>query len=300
MIREHVLNEKIWIDLERPTREEVLSLVEQYRVPVSCAEELLHPSVRSKVDAYPEMLYLVLHFPHAHGTNVAEREIDFVIGRDFLITARYSPNETINRWAETFDLRSVATPDQEIHGGHLFYWILRALYRSLFEELESMGKRIRKIEHKIFDGHESPMVIEISHANRLLLDLKQPLGFHRDILRSFETQSIELFGKEFMPYGHLLLSEHYRVEWMLSSARDTLHDLRDTNDSLLQSKNNDIIQKLTLMSFVTFPLSLIAAVFGMNAQLPFVDSPRAFWGIFGLMLVSAFGMFAYFKSKKWL
>ena len=58
---------------------------------------------------------------------------------------------------------------------------------------------------------------------------------------------------------------------------------------------------LTIMAFVTFPLSLIAAIFGMNTvYIPIIGTPGDFWIVMGIMGFATFLMFLYFKRKKWI
>ena len=61
------------------------------------------------------------------------------------------------------------------------------------------------------------------------------------------------------------------------------------------------MKALTVMAFVTYPLALIAAVFGMHTDhTPFVDGRYGFWVILGIMITAALTFFAYFKYKRWL
>jgi magnesium transporter len=58
---------------------------------------------------------------------------------------------------------------------------------------------------------------------------------------------------------------------------------------------------LTLMTFVTAPLTLLAGLFGMNLKhLPFIDDQNGFWFIIGCMLVISAGFLVFFKRKGWL
>ena len=86
----------------------------------------------------------------------------------------------------------------------------------------------------------------------------------------------------------------------LENERETLVDLRETNDSLLTTKTNEIIKVLTVMAFIILPLTFVTQLFSMNTKLPIVGSPYDFEIISGGMLALALGMFLYFKHKKWL
>jgi magnesium transporter len=78
--------------------------------------------------------------------------------------------------------------------------------------------------------------------------------------------------------------------------------LHDTNESLLNYKISDIMKTLTVFSVIVFPLTLFAAIFGMNTieSMPFVYNENGFWIIIFIMLIACFGMLLFFKKKKWL
>jgi magnesium transporter len=86
----------------------------------------------------------------------------------------------------------------------------------------------------------------------------------------------------------------------LDVQRDTINALHETNASLIDFRINEIMKTLTIFSVVIFPITLLAAIFGMNtSNMPFVDSAHGFWIIIGIMVASVLGMLTFFKAKKW-
>jgi len=65
---------------------------------------------------------------------------------------------------------------------------------------------------------------------------------------------------------------------------------------------NDIMKTLTIFSVIVFPLTLLAAIFGMNTinGMPFINSINGFWMVIIIMLFGSLGMLIFFKKKKWL
>jgi len=58
---------------------------------------------------------------------------------------------------------------------------------------------------------------------------------------------------------------------------------------------------LTMFAVIVFPLTLLAAIWGMNTRyLPIVGARHDFWIVVGIMLVGTIFMLAIFKAKKWL
>ena len=61
------------------------------------------------------------------------------------------------------------------------------------------------------------------------------------------------------------------------------------------------MKTLTMMAFVTFPLSLIAGIFGMNTKtLPLIGIENDFWIIIGIMGFAMLLLLSFFKYKNWL
>lgn len=293
-----------WIDIENPTHEEVRSLMDTYSIDPLVADELLLPTLKPKVDVYRNFIYLILHFPalkhtHRSGTN---QEIDFIIGKNFIITTRYDSIDPLHKFSKVFEVNSVLDKsDIGDHAGFLFFYMIRKLYKSLEHELEYIADSLEIIEPGIFQGKEKEMVISISKVSRDLLNLRQALQPHHEILTSFSEAGKTFFGKEFSYHLESIVGEYYRIKNAITVNTETLDELRETNNSLLSTKQNEVMKTLTIMAFITFPLSLIASIFGMNTNyLPIVGKPFDFWLVMGIMGFATFLMFLFFKKRRWL
>ncbi len=303
MITRHEYERVVWIDLESPTQHDVRTLVEEYQIDALTAEELLFPTVRPRLEVHQSYLYIVLHFPalrHTHKTK--EQEIDFIVGDNFIITAHYEPIDALHKFAKVFDTKSMlARETVGAHAGFVFFYLLKKMYKSVEHEISYIHDALKEIEGAVFKGREREMVIALSHAGRDLLNLRQTIEPHRDVLADLSERGRALFPESFAPYIKALTNEYYRVHNHVMRHIESTRELRETNNSLLYTKQNEVMKVLTIMAFVTFPLSLIASVFGMNTEnTPIIGSPYDFWIITSLMGVGTILMFWFFKHKKWL
>lgn len=292
-----------WVDLVAPTPQEVRALMAEFDIAPAVAQELLSASYKSKVERAGDAVYVILHFPTLRGklNRRPEAEIDFIIGKKFLITARYENIDPLHAFAKAFEVGTLLGRNHATHGGHLFASMAQNLYKSLGEECELMRSRLEEIETRIFNGDERRMVFEISHAARALYDFSRALRPHKEMLSSLEPAAARLWGQEFGYYLREVEGMRARAEHELMSLRDSLQELRATNDSMLNTKQNEIMKTLTVLAFVFLPLSFVAGVFGMNTQHnPIVGSPFDFWIVTGGMLLIAAVCFVYFRHKEWL
>ncbi|MES2014207.1 MAG: CorA family divalent cation transporter [Patescibacteria group bacterium] len=303
MINRYEYEGIVWIDIENPTADEIGEVAQEFNLGPLLSQELLAPTLKPRVDLYPEIVYALLHFParrHTHNAR-ATQEVDFVIGKHFVITVHYDTVDALIDFARSFEAamllkRSVG----KFHSGHILFELTQRLYQEVEYELDSLEDSIGAIENAIFSGHEKDMVLAISRISRELIDQKRTLSMHTEVLAALEHAGVSLFGDNFANYLRGISAFHYRTHQRALSLMDTITELRNTNDSLLTTRQNEITKNLTIMAFITFPLSLIAALFGMNTEnTPVANTPNGFWVITGSMLVITALFFLYFKIKKW-
>lgn len=299
----HEYNGLVWIDLESPTRDEVQDLIDEFGIEPLVAQELLLPATKPRAEFYPAHAYLVLHFPalrHSHRSR--EQEIDFIVGDRYLITTRYETIDPLHKFTKVFEVNSLLEKGLiGDHAGFLLVAMLRRMYTSVEHELEYIKHDLTVIEEHIFSGHEVEMVETISRAARDLLNMRQVIEPHREVLRELEAEGPRLFGDEFASYLRSISNEYYRVHNHVMRQTESLHELRETNNSLLSTRENETMRVLTIMALLTFPLALLVAILDSNTiGNPLHNQPYDFWIIVGTVFAGALIMITVFKHKKWL
>ncbi len=293
MIKRVLYNGVTWIDLESPSSEEVTDLAKEFNLNPLVTSELLSPSLRSKIDIRKDYIYVILHF-------IDDKEVDFVLGEDFIITTRYEEVEPVIKFSRALTIGE-QMHHKDFNSGVLFYYITRGLYEELGNELTRLRSRMKSIEESVYSGKEHEMVLALAESGRKILDLQQAVEPHKEVLTLLSQHSKEFYGKDFSRYSTALISNYDKVHQRIKSLFALHSELRATNNSLLSIKQNSIMQVFTIVAFVTLVPSLIAAIFGMNASnMPLVGGSYDFWLILFLMIISSTGIFIFFKHKNWL
>jgi magnesium transporter len=305
MITIHKHKKLTWVDLESPTADEVKSLMREYSIHPMVAEELLKPTLRAKVDIYKNFIYLIMHFPIFEPSKKTSMscEIDFIIGENFLITAHYRTITPLHEIIKMFEVGSLIDRENLAKNpGIIVFYIVKHLYEFALRQLDHIQLKIDEIEENIFKHQEKEMVEIISVIHRDVLDFHRAIYAHESILSSFGAVGQKFFGSNFIHYTNVIFGELARVKSLLENCKATIESLQETNDSLLTDRVNDIMRTLTTVSFITFPLMLFAALFGMsnNVSMPIVGKRGDFWIILSIMLISASLLLLIFKRKKWL
>lgn len=285
MLKQFKYKDIVWLDLESPTSDEVGTVGRQYKIHPLVLAELAGPSERSKVDVYSEFIYLVLHFPTSEGG----QEIDFILGRDFIITTHYELMNPLNDFAKIFETDFMLKKSAEkIHAGFIFFYIIKEIYSALETNLSVINKQLKSIEQKVFSGHEREVVAMLSSLNRQLLEYQWTMKSHKEILDSLTLAGEDLFGVKFHYYLQATCGEDRKMWKMIENSRQTFNDLRNTNESLLSIKTNETMRVLTVIAAIFLPLNIVAQMYGAS-NLSFVLMGAFF--VAGIWLA---------KTKQWL
>jgi Mg2+ and Co2+ transporter CorA len=121
------------------------------------------------------------------------------------------------------------------------------------------------------------------------------------VLESFEIAGKKFFGEEFTFHLRALTGDYYRVEHAVESNVAFLSELRETNNALLSTKQNEIMRTLTVLAFIALPATTILSLFQIGAvSRPIVGQPGDFWIILLIVGGLVFSLYSFFRYKHWL
>jgi magnesium transporter len=295
-----------WIDIVDPDKKDIEYLKQNFNFHPLVINELLTPTLRPKVEHYDHYLYMVLHFPIYHPKEKTSKsmEVDFLITPNILITVRYSKIQPLTEFWKKCEAGE-NKPFIENSSASLLYSMLQELNNFSFRQIDHITQKIDSLEKEIFNNKKSKkeekLVEDISIIRRDVLDFRRSLKPQHSILESLKLKGVEFFGKSTEPYFNDIIGDGMRVWNLLENHKETIESLQEANDSLISNKTNRIMKVLTLFAVIVFPLTLLAAVFGMNAKhLPIIGMRYDFWIIIGILFVVAIFLLIIFKAKKWL
>jgi len=251
----------------------------------------------------PSYLFLVLHFPVLKDGRIISGEVDFFVGHGFLITAHNNNLRALNSF---FNL-SKKSPDSLLSyslesSAILLYEILGRLINDCYELADDNSIAINQVEELIFTNQQKAAVEKILTLRRNIINIRKIMQNHKNILKQLMDMRSSLVEKAAIKKFYESLVEDSKRLWeMLDNQKEMIEVLNGTNESLLNDQMTNIMKTLTIFSVIVFPLTLLAAIFGMNAiNMPLVNHPYGFWIIIAIMLLGCLGMLLFFQRKKWL
>jgi magnesium transporter len=291
-----------WIDLHKPTDDEVRDVMVSAKIPLELLTDVTGPVPRSGVATTDKVIKLMIDYPVVKRTDIERpHDIKFFITKDSLVTARYEDISAIYKFSREFEVLSILNKaGKHLHGGHIFAALMHILYDALVAKLDYLETQMETIDKEIFSGHEKEMVVEISKVTRKLITFRQTLIAHGDVMHDAHPHFERMFGPAFLTQLHELDEYYDHIMRRMVALSENVRELASTNSALLSTKEGEVMKTLTIMAFVTFPLTLMSSMFGMNVDnMPIIHSDYAFYIILGIMTVVALFLFAYFKVKRW-
>ena len=297
-------NKTTWTNVEKPNQKDLDELKEKYNLHPFIIQQFLPPIHRPKIEEYPKQLFIVLHFPvfNPETRQTKSTELDLIITPDTLITSHAQEIPNLKTFFDDCNLQDYHQDQYFKSNGHLLLGLLDWLIDSCLPMLDNISEKIEKIEGQVFQGKEKEMLMEIAMAKKDLIDFRRALKPQRSVLEILAKKSQHFFGRELQSLSQEVVGSSIRVWNVVENHRELINSIEQTNNSLLSYKLNDIMKFLTVVSFITFPLSIIVGFFGMNvfSKISLIQNASAWLAILIFMIFTTSIMVVYFKKKKWL
>ncbi len=292
-----------WVNMKNPSPAEVQKVMKELSVSPLLMNDLSTPVPKNSAVRVDSTIKITLDFPVVKRIDITHPyEIKFIISKNWLITVQYEEMEGIDRYKRQFEVATTLRKSQKhITGGHLFVSLMNNLYDSASTKLDYIESKLAEIEDHIFKNNERQMVSEISSVSKKLITFRHILRGHEDVFREARSHFEVVFGTTFNADLQNIQGQYFLLLRHTNTLFDTLTALRETNTAMLTTRQNEIIKNLTLMAFITFPLTLLSSMFGMNVEsAPIIGNEGDFWIIVGIMIFGVVGFFTFFKRKGWL
>lgn len=272
-------------------------------IPLAFTDDLTSMTPRTEALYEKGAVKITLDFPIVKRTDISHpHEIKCIATKNYLVTIHFEDIQALDQFKKDFEVVALLKRSgQKATGGHLFTTLLLRLYKALDNKLDYLAGKLQEIDAALFDEREKEMVVEISRAGQRLTAFRQALGAHDPALDQLYKGISTAFGKSYQAEVVKINEQYLHLLRRVDRQRQTLIELRETNNALLTTKQNEIMKILTIVAFTTFPLTLFASIFGMNAiHMPIIGQPGDFWIITMSMLAVSIGFFTFFKYKKWM
>ena len=293
-----------WIDIAKPTKEDIEFVSKQHKFHPIILDELLHVSAHSRVDIYDQYLYLTYHIPVYDSVMKTSRkaEIDCLVTKNKIITVHYEELEPINNFTRNLTNNLHFRETSMDNTGKLLYSIIEEIISFSMRQLKHIEENVTSLTQELFTGNEEAMLRKISYVKRDLLDYRIISGPQEILLKSLKETSIKFWGESIVVYLSDLVGDHLKVIQRLENYKQTIESLEETNSQLLNAKTNAVMQKINILAFLTIPIVVIMQLFSVDSfsELLGENDLKIFLTSLIVVISVTIVSLIMFKNKKWL
>lgn len=293
--------EIFWADFADTSEATRQVLADTFHFHELAIEDALSELHQPKVEPYDGILYVILHGivagKRAHG--FVTRDIDFFLGRNFLVTVHHHQSRSIDEEQKIVLRHGTILGDGPCS---LLHRIIDRMVDHYGPEVDGLEDRLEKLEHLVFKGGRINPLREILRLKSDIASLRRVVLPQRDVVsrlarREFAQISDSLSYRFRDVHDHLV-----RLADEAVFLQDRVTGLLDAHLSTQSHRLNQVMKVLTVISTIFMPLTVLASVYGMNVELPHMPGgPHAqFWWVLGLMLSLSAGMLLVFRKMDWL
>jgi magnesium transporter len=261
----------VWLNYSQPTKEELSLLIDPFGLHPLSIEDCVHQNQIPKIDDYPRYSFIVFNaFNYTQGV-LSIDEVDMFIGSDFLVTINGGGSE--NRQLLRSIERIVELDPESARQGPAFllHVILDHIVDQKFVAIEALEDELDKAEEVILSDLSNFNPATLLYLRRNLLTLRKSLFHEREILVKICRKDCSFIPEKAL-FFYRDIYDHLATFFELTeTSRDIVTSLMEMYLSMLNNRmshtanqTNKSLRRLTFITTVFMPLTLLAGIGGMS------------------------------------
>ncbi len=295
------LDTVVWADFCGPTKEQLHELATELGLHELAVEDALGPHQRPKLDHYDSHLFLSMHAVRVSRDrdDLDQTEIDAFVNKRWLVTVRKDDGFPLDPLMQRWD----RSPDLAKHGvSFLLYGLLDLVVDQYFDAVQAFDDFYDEVSEGIFSEHPLDPA-----QQRHWFQMRQALvRFHRLVVPTREAVSALMrreqtaVAEPLYPYFQDVYDHILRVSESTDALRDLVSTIVETNLSLRDYRQNQVMKKVTSWAAIIAVPTLVTGFYGMNVPYPGFEQAWGAWAACILAAGCSTALYVVFRKREWL
>ena len=291
----------LWVDLSAPTPEEGRLLADVFHFHPLAVEDALGAIHHPKIESYEGYLYLILHGIDFQQEEhwFATRDVDFFLGRNYLVTVHDGRSRSIVKLKAICDEHDRVLAEGPVG---LLHRIVDSMVDNYRPEIEGLEGHMNTLEDEAILGRRANLVRDILGLKRDLASLRRVVIPQRDAVGRLARREFPMIGDEMAYRFRDVYDQLVRLSDEATMFQDRVTGILEAHLSSISNRLNMVMKVLTVMSTIFLPLTVLTGMWGMNIPLPTFPGGEAvqFWWVAGCMVAISAVMLALFRRNGWV
>jgi magnesium transporter len=252
----------------------------------------LDPHEVPRIDTEDDWIYFITRLPDTDDDfNDFTTPILFAIGVKHLVTVSRDP---LGRLWQPFIERSRVPTTQKTK---LFMYMVDAITRQYSTRVAQINRQMRAATSDVrnLNPREITQLVEYERKLNDYLDALIPTNTALENL--LNGKIIDLYEDDKDIIEDLSIDLEQLMARCTSLLR-TITNLRDSYRAVMDTRLNETMRILTVITMAFTIPTMVAGLFGMNVEIPGAHEPRMFWVVILMSAVPSLGLIYYFMRKR--
>ena len=248
-----------WIDLTNPSPELLQAVARRLGLHPLIAEDIVQRNERAKVRLIDDVIHVV-GFVLERGREITTTEIDFVLGKDFLLTVHPPSWDPM----ATHQLRAGLEPILS-KGPDLLLWaFVDSIVDGYFPVFDQLGDEIDNLEDAALARTVPATLRQIFRMKRELLRIRHVLAPSREVFAQLTSREFGLISEPSVFYFRDVYDHMIRLNDELDSFRELVAGALEVYLSSINNNLSAIMKRLTGVTVILAGIGAIGGLFGMS------------------------------------
>lgn len=284
-----------------------ISIIEKignkYHLNALVLEDILNVSQIPKIEDYEDsgILFITMdefYFNEDEST-LYKDQMSFIIGENFVITFQESEGDVFEPVRER--ILQGKGKIRKRGADYLAYALMDALVDSYYYILDKYKEDLLEIENSTIENPKSNQLTNIHLLSKSLIYIRKSVAPLKEVIFKFQKDELAVIKPESKIFIRDLFDHTQQILNSIDADREFLTDLINVNMSNTNSRMNEIMKVLTLISTIFIPLTFIVGVYGMNFEnFPELKIENGYFYLWAVMIFIVIIQLIIFKKKGWL
>lgn len=280
-----------WVRCEKPGGDEVSRLL-KLGLDEDLISDALDPHEVPRLEIDKDWTYLIARLPDTDDEfNDFTTPILFCLSRDYVVTLS---RDSLGRLWQPFIDKIEARTDRPIE---LLVMMIDAIATQYQRRVATINRQMRAATDDIRTLHARDIATLTEYERKLndYLDALIPMNWA--IERLMATSGLRLRADDKDDVEDLSIDLEQVIARCKSLLR-TITNVRDSYRAVMDTRLNETIRLLTVITVALTIPTMVAGLFGMNVALPGAEDPLMFWEILAASIVAAVALGYFFLRRQ--
>lgn len=288
-----------WINVDGLTDKNILEKLGEHFNLHSLLLEDVCSEHQPKVEVYDDYLFFTMKMLYQIKEGVIEYEqISFVLGKNYLLSFQEKEGDLFGTLRDRLRLDQGRIRKRK--ADYLLYRLVDIIVDNYYAVLDAVGYQVEQIEDAIDQQSDAFEFQKIQKIKKELIYLRKALYPLRDALSKLIKEESEFIDPDNARYFSDVYDHVVHLIDSMDTYKDLTSSLMDIHINYMNTRMNEVMKVLAVISTIFMPLTFIVGVYGMNFDyMPELRWKLGYLDVWILMGLIAGSMILYFKHKKW-